>query len=225
MHTSPLSSCAKAEVRESLEYYKSLGYAGVFITDHFIDGNIDRNVRTLPYEEKIEYFFRLQESAVLLGENLGIKVFPGFEMSYAGTDFLVYGIDKDWCMRHKDMDKMRKTELLTLLANDGALIIHAHPFREAGYIDHIRLFPRHVHGVEVYNASMSDFVNQRAEEYSKNYALIRFAGSDNHRGPATKSLAGMATEAPLKDVNDFISAVLSGNAKPFKKDENGIYFI
>ena len=35
LHTSPVSVCARVEVRETLEFYKSLGYDGVFITNHF----------------------------------------------------------------------------------------------------------------------------------------------------------------------------------------------
>ena len=41
LHTYPVSGCAKAGVRESLEFYKSLGYDGVFITNHFLDGNVN----------------------------------------------------------------------------------------------------------------------------------------------------------------------------------------
>ena len=74
--------------------------------------------------------------------NLIFCIFSAFEMSYKGTDFLVYGIGKEWCLNHPDMDKMSKKELLRLLMDDGALVIQAHPYREAGYIDHIRLFPR-----------------------------------------------------------------------------------
>ena len=46
LHTYPVSKCASAGVRESLEYYKKLGYDGVFITNHFLDGyiNIDCNL-------------------------------------------------------------------------------------------------------------------------------------------------------------------------------------
>ena len=41
LHTAPVSRCASAGVRETLEYYKELGYEGVFITNHFLDGNIN----------------------------------------------------------------------------------------------------------------------------------------------------------------------------------------
>ena len=47
LHTFPVSNCASAEVRENLEFYKSLSYDGVFITNHFLDGNINIKVSTL----------------------------------------------------------------------------------------------------------------------------------------------------------------------------------
>ena len=72
---------------------------------------------------------------------------------------------------------------------------------------------------------MSDFINDRACEYAKNYELIPFAGSDNHHASLKKRLGGMATEKPINDVRDFISAVLSRKAFPFRKDEDKISFI
>ena len=49
LHTAPVSKCAKVSVEESLLFYKELGYDGVFITNHFIDGNINVD-GSLPYE-------------------------------------------------------------------------------------------------------------------------------------------------------------------------------
>ena len=225
VHTFPVSACAKAGVEETLKFYKNAGYAGVFMTDHFIDGNIKVEARSLPYEEKIEYFFSSYEEGRAIGERIGLDVFPGIEMSHKGSDFLVYGIDKEWCLAHKDMHQMRKTELLRLIMDSGALIIQAHPFREAEYIDHIRLFPRHVHGVEVFNAGRTEFENRLAEQYAENYGHLRFAGSDNHFGERYKLFGGMATERPIESVKDFVGAVLSGEARPFKKSGSEITYI
>ena len=222
VHTSPLSACAKVGVRETLEYYKNAGYTGIFMTDHFIDGNISKDIRPLPYEERIERYFAVYEEALPIGKELGIDVFPGFEATYKGTDFLIYGIDKEWCLSHPDMDKMSKKELLSLIMSEGALVIQAHPFREAGYIDHIRLFPRSVHGVEVFNACRNDFENKLAAQYCENYVLIPFAGSDNHVGGGMQRFGGMATEERIGSVIGFIDAVLTGKAKPFMRDENGV---
>ena len=74
---------------------------------------------------------------------------------------------------------------------NGALVIQAHPFREAGYIDHIRLYPRCIHGVEIYNVNRTDFENERAAEYAAAYEKPLTAGSDNHTAHRQKRLFGM----------------------------------
>ena len=222
LHTSPVSLCARAGVRETLEYYKSVGYEGVFITNHFLDGNIELETRKKPYEEQINFYFSDFEEGVKIGKEIGLGVFLGIEMTYGGTDFLVFGIDKEWCLAHPDMQKMRKTDLLKIIIDSGALVIQAHPFREAAYIDHIRLFPRHIHGVEVYNANRTEFENKLAEQYAENYGHLRFAGSDNHSAGGQKLFGGMATETPITSVDDFISRVFGGEARLFKRDENGV---
>lgn len=217
LHTFPVSKCAKADVRESLAFYKELGYAGVFITNHFLDGNI--NVEpSLPYEARIRFYFSDYEAALRIGKELGLAVFCGVEMSYHGTDFLVYGLDKEWYLAHPQIEGMKKSALLQLLDANGALIIHAHPFREAHYIDHIRLFPRYVHGVEIYNANRTDFENKLAEQYADNYRLLPFAGSDNHAAGRQKKLGGIATDTPLTDETDFVSRVKAGSIQLFRRE-------
>ena len=227
LHTYPVSSCADADagVRESLEFYKSIGYAGVFITNHFLDGNIAHSVRDLPYEDRIKFYFSACEEGKKIGDEIGLSVFSGIEMTYEGTDFLAYGIDKEWCLAHKDMDKMRKSDLLRLMMEDGALLIHAHPFREASFIDHLRLYPRLVHGVEIFNASRKPFENEAAAQYCKYYDLIPFAGSDNHKAARKVLFGGIATDKPIADLQEFIDLFLARKAKPFIKDENGIVFL
>lgn len=215
LHTWPVSKCAKAMVRESLEFYKSLGYAGVFITNHFIDCNINYD-RAAPYEELIEFFFSDYEEGVKIGDELGIKVFFGAEFGYKGTDFLVYGPDKAWFLAHPELMELKKSQQLEMLAEHGALIVQAHPFRQAKYIDHIRLFPAQIHGVEVYNANRTDFENRLAAQYAENYELLPFAGSDNHKGALQPLLGGMEGEAPIRDEADFIGRIKDGSLHPFK---------
>lgn len=217
LHTAPVSRCARAGVRETLEFYKQQGYAGVFITNHFIDGNANVN-DDMSYEEKLHYFFSDYEEGVRIGKEIGISVFGGLEMSYKGTDFLVYGVGLDWFLARPDFPTLKKTDQLTMLAEAGALIVQAHPFREAAYINHIRLFPRHVHGVEIYNANRTEFENHVAWLYAKEYGLIPFAGSDNHRGGAQTLFGGMQTETPLCDEQDFVERVKNGAATIFQRE-------
>ena len=215
LHTFPVSKCGKVSVREALEFYKKLDYDGVFITNHFIDGNINAD-KGDSYESLIEFYFSDYEEGLHIGEEIGLRVFFGNEISYKGTDFLIYGLDKEWYLSHPEIVDMKKSALLPFMMESGALVIQAHPFREAGYIDHIRLFPRRVHGVEIYNACRTDFENAMAEHYAKAYSLIPFAGSDNHVGAARPFLGGMESDVPIHDELDFVGKVLSGEIRIFK---------
>lgn len=209
MHTLPVSKCARQDVRQNLEFYASLGYDGIFITNHFLDGNINID-KSLPYEEQLEFYFSDYYEALKLSKEIGIKVFLGIEISYRGTDFLIYGLDKEWFLAHPEIMDMKKSEELAFLIENGALVIQAHPYREDRHINHIRLFPRCVHGVEVINASRPDFENAMADAYANAYQLLKIAGSDNHAGNNAKRLAGIETSSPLLDEKDFIIRVKSG---------------
>ena len=218
LHTSPVSKCAGAMAAESLAFYKSLGYAGVFITNHFIDGNINCS-HSLSYEERISFYFSDYEAALPIARELGIAVFCGVESSYGGTDFLIYGLDKAWFLAHPEIESMKRSDMLSLMMECGALIVQAHPYREASYIDHIRLFPRHVHGVEIFNSSMRDpSVNDIAKIYAEHYGLLPFAGSDNHTASKRMLLGGMMSDLPIEDEQDFVRRVKAGEMTPFCLD-------
>lgn len=214
LHTYPVSKCSRSNVYESIDFYKQKGYDGVFITNHFLDGNINIEL-SASYEEKIKFYFSDYEEGLNYGKSIGLKVFFGVELSYKGTDFLVYGLDKEWYLKNPQIMDMKKSEELEYLINNGALVIQAHPYREASYIDHIRLFPRYVHGIEVINASRSDFENNMAKIYAENYGLLEFAGSDNHCAGENKLLAGMCSQAPILDEQDFVERVKDQKMRVF----------
>lgn len=229
-HTSPVSKCGRAAVVDTVNFYKKFGYDGIFITNHFLDGNINPESRGLPYREQIDYYFSDYEEAVRIGNEIGLKVFPGVELSYKGTDFLIYGLDKDWYKAHPEILGMSKTEELALMMEEGAFVIQAHPYREAHYIDHIRLFPRSVHGAEVINCNQAWESNEMAEIYADKYELLKTAGSDNHWGKDIFSrlrengfrpvIAGMCCETELECVEDYIASVQNGTMQIFLMNEN-----
>lgn len=202
LHTFPVSRCASpsAGVEDSLKFYKKLGYDGVFITNHFLDGNVNVD-KTLPYEEQIEFYFSDYEKAVEVGKEIGLKVFLGQELSDRGTDFLIYGLDNQWYLDHPEIMQMQKKDELALMREHGALVIQAHPFRALWVI---QLLPVSVDGIEVINASRTDKENNMARLYAENYEFLMSAGSDNHSGPKRKKLAGICTQEPIESVEDFI---------------------
>lgn len=214
LHTAPVSKCAKASARETLEFYKEQGYDGVFITNHFLDGNINID-RSESYENKINFYFSDYEDGVEIGREIGLKVFMGIETSYGGTDFLIYGLGKEWFLANPQVMDMPMKKKLELMAENGAFVVQAHPFRERDYIDHIRLFPRSVHAVEVINTSNTDFSNKMSKLYADMYQLPQVAGSDNHTGGNMKHLAGVETEDPINCEADYARMVKDGAAKIF----------
>ena len=164
----------------------------------------------------MEFYFSDYDEAVKIGKEIGIKVFFGVELSYGGTDFLIYGLDKEWFLSNPQIMDMKKSEQLQFFMDNGALVIQAHPFREASYIDHIRLFPRNVHGVEIINAGRKDEENELAKTYAKHYDLIEFAGSDKHSAKKKGRLAGVCSDTPVFSEKEFADKVKNREMSVFE---------
>lgn len=205
-HTSEVSKCSKIDAKNLVRFYHQQGYSGLCITDHFLTGNTVVP-KDIPWEERIKEFCSGYEIASDEGQALGIDVFFGFEHSFSGTDFLTYGLDKQWLLEHPEVTGLNPNEYCDLIHEHGGYIIHAHPFREASYIDMIRLLPRKVDAVEVINSSMTDFTNELADQYADNYSLSKAAGSDNHSGYKER-LCEMRFENKMRNIEDLIEAII-----------------
>lgn len=181
LHTSEGSACAVNTGREMARAHKENGYMGIFITDHFFNGNTAVDL-SLPWKEKVERFCRGYEEAEDEGKRIGLDVFFGFEYAFNGTDFLIYNLDKKWLLQHEDIDKRDVASAIALMRKDGAFVVHAHPFRERDYISHIQLCPNWVDAVEVKNGGhlKEPVFDERSKWYADSYQLHVTAGSDTH---------------------------------------------
>lgn len=205
MHTSEASACATISGSEQAILYKKLGYTGIIITDHFFNGNccIPRN---LSWEEKVDRFALGYEHAKEEGNKIGLDVFFGWEESFQGSDFLVYGLDKSWLLSHPDMLQWDIPEHYARIHAEGGYFVHAHPYREAFYITEIRLFPENEDAIEVINNSHKNpLFNQKALEYANLHNKPVTSGSDAHH--TDDFHGGMIFRHQLKDINDFINSV------------------
>lgn len=205
-HTKETSACGSVAAVDLVDLYKEKGYTGIVITDHFFNGNI-RPCRDLPWKEKVELLLTGYEKAKERGDEVGLDVFLGWEFSVEGTDFLTYGLDKEWLFAHPDCDKMRIREYCKLVHESGGYVVQAHPYREAEYIEMIRLLPREVDAVETFNACRTDFENERADEYANHYNKIKVCGSDNHTGILPR-YASLEIPERAKSVIDIMKAVM-----------------
>lgn len=212
LHTATVSACSYFQPQQVVDKFVRLGYRGVFVTDHFLNGNTTVN-KALPYAEQIEKYCEGYESVKeLAGDKL--DVFFGFEYSYFGTDFLVYGLGKEWLLSHPEIMDMRPKEFFQFARKEGGVVIQAHPFRQDFYIDHIRLFTSDVDGFEVLNISRREIENRAAKAYADIYGLRQTAGSDIH-GIGHKKLAGMEFKTPLKSEKDYCGRILRGEGNIF----------
>lgn len=216
MHTWPVSQCGKAAVQEALTFYKAIGYDGVFITNHFIGGNINYD-HNAPYEEQLDFFLTDYYEGLKIGKEIGIKVFFGVELAqlfpnghWGGTDFLVYGLKPSWYREHPEIVTLEKPQALDIIREAGGLVIQAHPYRKDSYIEWIRLYPWNIDGAEVLNASRPDFESRMGLAFAEAYGLLKTAGSDNHKAGRVEWLGCMSTDEPLCSEADFVKAVREG---------------
>lgn len=217
VHTSEGSACGQCSGAEMARAYAEGGYTGIIITDHFFYGNTAAD-RSLPWNEWVEQFCLGYEHAKAEGDRIGIQVFFGWESGYHGTEFLVYGLDKEWLLAHPRIRDASVEEQFALVHAGGGIVSHAHPYREAPYIPEIRLFPEYVDAVEGVNASHTSRIlahrhpeyNERALAYAKEHRLPLTAGSDQHS--TTMLGGGMVFARKLADIHDFTRAVTNGEA-------------
>ena len=121
LHTCEGSACASASGAEMARIHKELGYTGIFVTDHFFNGNT-AVPRDLPWRERVELFCLGYEHAREEGEKIGLDVFFGFEYGVHAADFLVYNLDKKWLLQHEDIDRMDARRPFSIYIRAGDLL-------------------------------------------------------------------------------------------------------
>lgn len=218
MHTLQGSKCGRNTGEEMTMAYHDAGYTGIIITDHFFYGNTAPD-RKLPWTDWVTEFCKGYEDAKECGDKIGIDVFFGWESGYRGTEFLIYGLDKEWLLSHPEIKDATIPEQFKLVHDEGGMIIHAHPFREESYIPEVRLFPEYVDGVEQINmahfhrreVTSGYMFNEKAAKYAKEHDFPTTCGSDMH----TTDLwfGGMAFKEKLGSIFDYKRLVMERAGK------------
>ncbi|GHU08845.1 hypothetical protein FACS1894151_05490 [Spirochaetia bacterium] len=180
LHTAESSDCGVSPARDYIRRYINRGYTGIIVTDHFFRGNtaVDRR---LPWKEWVHRFCRGFEEAHNEGERRGLDVFFGWEETYEGDDFLIYGLDKTWLLEHPEVRYWTRKEQLAAVHEYGGCVVQAHPFREAYYLYKIILNPFFVDAVEAANGgNHQSAYDAIAMRYAQKFGLPVTAGSDIH---------------------------------------------
>ena len=208
MHTCQASACGKATGREQARVYKEAGFTGIIITDHFFGGNTAVS-KELPWEERVDLFWKGYEDAKEEGDRIGLDVFFGLEQNIHFDEYLIYGLTKEYMKAHPEMEHWDRRQQLEEVHKAGGCVVQAHPFRMRNYMDRIRLGLKYCDAIEVANAGNEQLDDARAWLYGKEYGLLMTAGSDNHCA-TNWPLYGVALDHKLTDIKDFVSLILAG---------------
>ena len=216
LHTSEVSACASASGAEQARRYKQEGYDGICVTDHFFNGN-SRVDPHADWKTKVDQYMLGYDNARAEGDKIGLKVFFGIEYSYNGADVIFLGLDRQWLYDNSDALEISFYEFAQRAHEAGALLIHAHPFREADYIREVKLLPQWVDAVEVYNSgNREEIYNDRAVWYADQYGIKpRTGGTDNHHlSVDSRRLSGIMCEQELGTVEDLTAAIKEDRVTP-----------
>ena len=212
LHTSQASACAVSRGKDYIGQYIDLGFTGIMVTDHFFNSNTIYD-RRKHWKDWVHGFCSGYEDALNEGEKRGLDVFFGWEETFDGDDYLIYGLDKAWLLEHPEMVRWTREEQFRTVHRDGGCIVHAHPFRQHTYLSTVTLAPYFVDAIEAANAGNHEAIyDAQAFEYARILALPTVAGSDVHSvngmgrngGPY-----GIKTETKFGSVHDYVSMIMN----------------
>ena len=207
LHTSQGSACGVSRGRDYVQSYQDLGYTGIIVTDHFFGGNCAIN-RKLPWENFVNGFCRGYEEAREEGARRGLNVFFGWEQTFEGDDYLVYGLDKEWLLKHPEVCHWTRKEQIEEVRRYGGCVVQAHPFRQYYYIYRLRLSSC-VDGVEAANSGNERAYDALAWAYAKKVKVTATAGSDIHSVEDIRpdSVFGVYLDKKMETISDYVDAV------------------
>lgn len=208
LHTKESSSCSEIPAKQMIQEYKKEGYSTIVITDHCSETD---KLENRSWKEKIDHIFQGFDLAKKYGNELGINILLGIEITLQITDsdYLLYGIEKEFLYENEKIDQYTLEKLYKLCHKKGYLLVQAHPFR-----DNIQLAPlAYIDGLEVVNGCQDEISrNTKALKYGKSTNKILTSGSDFHK---IDDLAqgGIITEVEIKNNQQLVEMLKSKNYK------------
>jgi hypothetical protein len=226
LHTAGVSKCSVSKGADYIAGYKDLGYAGIIVTDHFLHGNSGLSGK-LPWNEWVNEFCRGFEEAKEEGDKRGLDVFFGWEETFdVCDDYLVYGLDKAWLLKHPEMRFWSRGAQYAAVKNAGGCVVQAHPFRERYYISRVILSAGCVDAVEVANSANDRSADALAYRYAGKLNKPMTAGSDIHDAKQVKNenVFGVYLDKKLNSIADYVKAVCNNEIAGLKTDESRLVF-
>lgn len=181
LHTSEASLCGRVSGADMARACRDAGYDLIFVTDHFFNANTSVP-RDIPWEEQVDRLFEGYRAAKRVGDRIGLRVLKGWETYTDGPEYLTYGLDEQFLLKNRDIERLPKAEYLRRVREAGGFSSHAHPFRKADYIPEFRPDPEGLDAVEVFNGRhMDPAFDVQAKKFAARHKLRGTAGADAHK--------------------------------------------
>ena len=208
-HTSGISRCCRAPARDILLATRETGINSVVLTNHYQDYYVENGDYLAFAEQYVKEF----ETARLVGEELGVKVRFGIELTahrYNDAHLLIYGVDTNFVFKHPQAYFYTQEQLFSAVQKEGGIIIWAHPYR-GGFNENIDL--NYLNGLEInchprYFATHIDDVTLLA----KDHGLIVTCGGDYHADTAYRPDCGTYLPDDLSSIKDIVSYLKGAKA-------------
>lgn len=212
LHTTTASACGVSRGAEYIQAYIDQGYTGIFVTDHFFNGNtaVPRN---LPWDEWVKRFCQGYEETKNMGDKLGLDVFFGWEEAFNTCDeYLIFGLDREWLFEHPEARNWTRGEQYRAVKAGGGCVVQAHPFRERDYIKKIVLSTGCVDAIEIANCgNHKESFEALARRYALRLGLPATAGSDTHDVQCVRdgNVFGIYLDKRLDSPADLVQIILN----------------
>lgn len=212
LHTCHCSACGQMTAREIVDAYLEAGYHGLILTDHY-NRDTFRHLGVDPTgpEDCLAAFLTGYRELARIGEKKGLKVYRGAEVRFDGSwnDYLLYGFSDALLQDPEAVFTMGVERFYQQVRADGALLIHAHPYRNGGQPTTAAALD----GVEVINTNIHhDNRNDLALAFAQTHHLIQTSGSDCHY-PMHVGKGGILVERLPEDDRELVVLLRSGNYK------------
>lgn len=215
LHTLYTSACAIISAKEIVDGYLAAGYSGLIVTDHYSRDTFRHlHMDTTPGQDKVEAFLTGYKMVKEEGEKRGLKVYRGAEVRFDGSwnDYLLYGYSDELLCDPEGIFTMGVENFYEKCKQEGALLVHAHPYRNRG----TPTTAKALDGVEVLNANYDhDERNDLALAFAQKHGLLMTAGSDCH-GPKQVGKAGIAVETLPENEQELAAMLRSGQYRIFE---------
>lgn len=180
LHTKYSSECGELTAGEIVDGYLAAGYDGLIVTDHY---NRD-TFRMLKWDltssdGHLDAYLEGYRRVKAEGEKRGLRVFRGAEVRFDGreNDYLLYGYSDELLRDPEAVFTMGVEAFYEKCKAEGALLIHAHPYRNGGQ----PTTPAALDGVEVANMHPGHRNrNELALAFARENGLLETGGSDCH---------------------------------------------